>query len=607
MDESQHQRNNQPEANSSAPAVTLPTTQMVDILESMNDALFAVDEQWSITYINRKTEEIWGQRREDLLGLNVWNVFPLAVGSYPYHAYCEAMQERRAVVFEYFAPGANRWLDARVYPNGTGLVVHLRDITERKATEVTEREQRQFAEALRDSLAALTSSLDVQSVMQQILDSAAIVVPSEAGSILLFEGNHGHVAYLRGFSPEAEAFFRDYQFPTMLLSGEPVLSDKQAYFVPDTHADPTWISLPVSAWIRSSIGMPIEIRGAVIGLLIVDSATPHHFKAADMEKLHAFAGYASLALENAQQVTQLETKVVARTAELNEAKERVEAILNNSPEGILLVYPDLRIQQVNAAFRRLFVYDADDAYYGSLYDLIYPADIPHVQTILATVSQAQIVQQVEMRCYRKNGALFEAELSISAITGGMTDTARFVCTLRDITERKQAQIALAEERNLLRTLIDTIPDTIYIKDINHRFVLINITGALASGWMPEEVVGKDDFAFIPQLAAQFYADEARIFQSGLPLLEQEASTIGPDGKVVWLAITKVPLRNLQGTIIGLVGINRDISAQKQRERQLRYYASLQENVSDAVITADLNFRIQSWNRAAETIYGWRAE
>ncbi len=96
-----------------------------------------------------------------------------------------------------------------------------------------------------------------------------------------------------------------------------------------------------------------------------------------------------------------------------------------------------------------------------------------MRNTIAMAAREQIVQQVEMRCYRKNGTLFEAELSISSITAAMTDTARFVCTLRDITERKQAQTALAEERNL----IDTIPAGICIKDLNHRFCLSNIAGA----------------------------------------------------------------------------------------------------------------------------------
>ncbi len=349
------------------------------------------------------------------------------------------------------------------------------------------------------------------------------------------------------------------------------------------------------------------MRGEVIGLLAVNSATPHYFQPADMEKLQTFAYYAGLALENAYHVSHLEQKVLARTTELHEAKDRVEAILNNSPDGILLVHSDLHIQQTNAAFYQLFACASDVPYDGSLYDLTQPDNRLRLNQVVATVMRTQVAQQLETRCYRQDGTHFEAEFSIGYITAA-TGTACLVCTIRDVTERKHIQNALAEERNLLRTLVDTIPDSIYVKDTEHRIVLINTPGAHANGRTPEDMVGKDDFTFsTTECATRFHAVEKRIFHSELPLLEYEEYTVGADGKPVWLAITKVPLRNLQGAIIGLVGINRNISEQKQREHQLRYYASLQENVSDAVIATDLNFQIQSWNRAAETIYGWCAD
>jgi len=871
----QKQCDNQSKDRPSDQAATTSSAQMMDILEHMSDALYTVDENWCITYINRKTEEFWGRRREELIGCNVWAAFPQAVGTPPYHAYLDAMQTRQPVTFDYFSPIIHRWLAVRAYPHGAGLAVHfsditarkqaeldrerlltaleestrlfqriaetspdalyvfdlatqhfvyisprseevigyraadlmaldmptvtqlwhpddlsnytvhmrklqqladgeilkyenralqpdgtyrwlcarssvftraangqvqqvvgvmqditaqkragdalraseerfrryfelglvgmtitsptkgwlevndqlctslgyerqellhmtwaelthpddlakdvslfnqvlageidgysldkrfirkdgqiihatiaanglrradgtieyfmclLQDITARKAAEAAEREQRRFAEALRDSLAALTGSLTVEGVMQQILNAAAIVVPSEAGSIILFEGEYGHVAYQRGFTPEAQTFFKDYRFPIASMAHENVFAAKQAYCVSDTQTTSDWISLPASAWIRASIGIPITMRGEVMGLLAIDSAIAHHFQPADMEKLQAFAHYAGLALENAYHVAQLEQKVAARTVELNDAKDRVEVILNNSPDGILLAYPDLRIKQTNAAFHRLFASMPDDADFGSLYDLIHTDDVARVQLVIETALQEQAGQPVEMRCYRKNGTLFDAELSISRIAGSVTGSARFVCTIRDITERKQAQTALAEERNLLRTLIDTIPDYIYIKDTDHRFRLSNIAAARAVGVTPEEMIGQDDVAFFPTaMARQFQADEAQLFRSGVAMIDHEERAIGPDGNMIWASTTKVPLRNLNGELVGLVGISRDISAHKERGRQLRYYASLQENISDAVITTDLDLHIQSWNRAAETIYGWRSD
>jgi PAS domain S-box-containing protein len=139
------------------------------------------------------------------------------------------------------------------------------------------------------------------------------------------------------------------------------------------------------------------------------------------------------------------------------------------------------------------------------------------------------------------------------------------------TERKRAEEALTEERNLLRTLIDNLPDYIYAKDTESRFVLGNIAAAREVGaTTPDEMLGKTDFDFFPEeLAAQYYADEQAIFRSGQPLVNREEPVIDHVGNRLWVLTTKVPLRDSQGQIVGLVGMNHDITERKRAEEALR--------------------------------------
>lgn len=109
--------------------VTFAIAQVLNMLEYISDALFVVDEHWYITYINQKSAEIWGLRREALRGLTIWDVFPQAVETPPYHLCHSAMQEQRSVTFEYFSLSVNRWFAVRAYPNGPGLILHCSDIT----------------------------------------------------------------------------------------------------------------------------------------------------------------------------------------------------------------------------------------------------------------------------------------------------------------------------------------------------------------------------------------------------------------------------------------------------------------------------------------------
>jgi PAS domain S-box-containing protein len=139
------------------------------------------------------------------------------------------------------------------------------------------------------------------------------------------------------------------------------------------------------------------------------------------------------------------------------------------------------------------------------------------------------------------------------------------------TARKRAETALAEEHNLLRTLIDNLPDYIFIKDTQSRFVMINRAQAdLLGVRSPEEAVGKSDLDFLPaDVALQYRADEERVVQTGEPLLHQEER--GPTrtaGEVHWHLTTKVPLRDAEGQVVGLVGISRNITGVKRAEEAL---------------------------------------
>jgi PAS domain S-box-containing protein len=149
--------------------------------------------------------------------------------------------------------------------------------------------------------------------------------------------------------------------------------------------------------------------------------------------------------ELARHAAQLEQKVAERTADLTDIKERVEAILNNSADGILLAYSDCRIQQTNAAFNTLLACEADDYFDKSLLDLVQSDEVhPLREAIQSAIAEGR-GRDMEARVKRKDGTSFEAELSINSVkaeTGKKLD--RFVCTIRDITERKQAEERLRQ-------------------------------------------------------------------------------------------------------------------------------------------------------------------
>jgi len=141
---------------------------------------------------------------------------------------------------------------------------------------------------------------------------------------------------------------------------------------------------------------------------------------------------------------------------------------------------------------------------------------------------------------------------------------------RDITILKKIESKLAEDRNLLRSLIDNLPDYIYVKDTRYRYIIDNIAHRRFLGASTEEeVIGKTVGDFFPkEFVEQFSRDDQSIIEKGEILVNREELLVVA-GKRRWHSTTKVPLRNNEGQVIGLVGISRDITERKEAEEKVR--------------------------------------
>jgi PAS domain S-box-containing protein len=140
---------------------------------------------------------------------------------------------------------------------------------------------------------------------------------------------------------------------------------------------------------------------------------------------------------------------------------------------------------------------------------------------------------------------------------------------RDVTALKQAQIELAYERDLLRALMDTVPDRIYFKDRQSRFVRCSREVARVLDLDQDQILGKTDFdLFSKEHAQPAYDAEQQIIRTGEPLIGLVEKEVWPDGHVTWALTTKMPWRDPQGDMIGTFGVSRDITDLKEAEENV---------------------------------------
>jgi PAS domain S-box-containing protein len=141
--------------------------QIENMLESITDAFVALDREWRYTYINERAlgriQRARGEEltREDLLGKNIWEIFPEGVGSVYYEKYHEAMREHKTVEFEEYSPVTDWWIKAHVYPSENGLAIYYRDVTERKQAEEQLASQARLLENIHDAVIATDEHLAV--------------------------------------------------------------------------------------------------------------------------------------------------------------------------------------------------------------------------------------------------------------------------------------------------------------------------------------------------------------------------------------------------------------------------------------------------------------
>lgn len=411
------------------------------VLDTISDAFFALDRAWRFTYLNRPAERLLRRSRESLLGRNLWEEFPEAVGTAFERHYRRALADNTPVLFDEYYPPLDGWFEVRAYPSNRGLSVHFQEVTARRAAERTldqalsesRRHQAEVSALLRASRSVLEIH-EFPAAARAIFDQCKTLLGASAGYVALLsrDGQENEVLFLDAGRQRCEV---DPSLPMPIRglrerayqSGEPVFDN--------SFAESGWAALlpPGHAPLENVLFAPLVIRGQTVGLLGLANK-PGGFTERDLRLAAAFSELAAVALMNSRSLQSLEAseqhfRSVAQTAG--------DAIITADQTGTIVFW--------NQAAERVFGYTAQEAL-GAPLTMIMPERFreghgPAMQRALEAGRLLRITGIIELAALTKDRGEIPVEMSLAAWKVG--ESAFFTSIIRDVSERKRFERELA--------------------------------------------------------------------------------------------------------------------------------------------------------------------
>ena len=285
-------------------------------------------------------------------------------------------------------------------------------------------------------------------------------------------------------------------------------------------------------------------------------------------------------------------------------------IVSTMADSLILLDKEGKIATVNKATLDLSGYKKDELEGKSVE--IFFAEKDFKSTLLDKAIKGEVIRNYELNFKTKTGDNIPVIFSSSAMMDEAGSIAGIVCIVKDITERKEAEMAIIYEQSLLHALMDNISDSIYFKDKQKRFKMVNKVKSEHSGVTPEGMMGKTDFDFFPpEIAKQSFADDTHVIESGRPIVDKIEKIVRLDKREHWVSVTKVPWYDEEGKIIGVIGITRDTTQRKQTEEAIRKsqqeFASLFRSSPNALVYLDGKANILDINSRFTKLFGYTLE
>lgn len=259
-------------------------------------------------------------------------------------------------------------------------------------------------------------------------------------------------------------------------------------------------------------------------------------------------------------------------ADPDHVRAKLAAIIESSEAAIVSTDPAWVVESWNPAAERLFGYAAEEMLGHSILDLVPPAQHTEARSIVERIRAGEHIAPYHAARLRKDGRLVHVSVNPWPVRDAAGNFVSLAAVYTDLTDRRRAAEALRERDELLRNIMAHIPCGLFWKDRRSAYLGANEQFARDHGLAsPEQAVGRTDPDFLvdPSEAEFFRQCDRQVIESGEPLLNVEEPLTRPNGRKVVLLTSKVPLRDAEGRVVGVLGVYQDITDRKRMEEQFR--------------------------------------